>query len=153
MYASWKLRLEKIERALTAREQHHLEGLQFDSACTVLYGDPAWVARMAPLASRGDYYTMELTEKARSVPESPTVFEVKVTSLRSGNWTPVCPDDKTTLPGRPPFLLHGRRFLGVVPSPCKGPALVLTNLFALMPLEGSFEAGEVFTREFIAFDV
>ena len=132
---------------------------------------------MAPTG--GGYYSIELAkvgisdETAKSG-DQPTLFEVKVVTLKPGCWTPTCADDKDTLPGRPPFLLHGRRlgsFAGTgtgTDADAASPAppsrvtshleleaaggLVVTPLFVLMPLEGEFGAGEIFARRFFAFE-
>ena len=154
-------------------------------------------------------------------------FEVRVTCLRAGCWSPTSGDDKVTLPGRPPFILHGLEFSwsrkgtcclascsekgtlrcsrcqaawycskehqkaawkaghkkscvnpgggkggnnnggggagaggGGDASPSRGTAarttalvtaeLIVTRLFALVPLEGRFEAGDVVVRHFEA---
>ena len=162
---------------LTAAEAFELRGLVFDADSTVLYGHPAWHARMVPDALPGnghakDYYTMAMeqtTEGDRN--KGRALFRVQVTTLRSGCWTPTCADDKDTLPGRPPFLLHDHPIrdvqaimavpglgdashaTGTAPggaAAAHGPLLVVTSLFAMVPLVGTFEAGEVITRQFSA---
>lgn len=152
---------------LTPAEAFELRGLVFDADATVLYGHPAWQARIAPSGNGKDYYTMAMEQKTEGG-QGRTLFQVKVTTLRGGCWTPTCADDKETLPGRPPFLLHNHprlhdvQAITAVPRPgdktdtapgaaaVDGLPLVVTGLFAMVPLAGKFEAGEVFTRQFSA---
>ena len=143
--------------ALTTAEEFELKGLIFDADATVLYGNPCWEARMVACSDgRPDYYTIDLValppdgEAATTGPsgECRTLFEVRVVTLQSGSWTPTCADDKDTLPGRPPFLLHGRQLSAIDVG--TGAGLVVTGLFLMVPLEGSFKKGQVTTRRFSA---
>jgi hypothetical protein len=78
---------------------------------------------------------------------------VRVTTLRAGCWTPACgADDKTTLPGRPPFIYRKPSTLGA-PWPCASyinpevsDGMIITAMFVMVPLEGGFAAGEFITR-------
>lgn len=89
---------------------HELKGLQHDRETTALYGDPVWEARMLPARASGDYYSIELLHIEDGSHLGAQSFEVIVTTLRPGCWTPKAADDKSTLPGRPPILLHYRGF-------------------------------------------
>jgi zinc protease len=157
-----QLRLLQVESSLRvsgdaagsrdSRLEAEQEGLAFDSDATVLFGDPAWEARIVPpeTDSGGAYYDIALSE---SESESGLVeVVVRVTTLRAGCWTPACADDKTTLPGRPPFIYRKPSTLDA-PWPCASyinPAvsggMIITAMFVMVPLEGGFDAGEVITR-------
>jgi hypothetical protein len=58
-------------------------------------------------ADNDAFYTITLHRNVEML-ETAHEFELVVTTLRAGCWTPTCADDKTTLPGRPPFMLHAR---------------------------------------------
>jgi zinc protease len=125
-----------------------LDGLLFDSDATVFFGDPSWEARMVPTGtpSGRDFYAIEVIENSEN-PVDVNV-EVRITTLRPGCWTATCADDKTTLPGRPPFALRP-------PGPSYGShislsddtGIIVTPVFVLVPLTGSFEAGQVIVRK------
>jgi hypothetical protein len=157
-----QLRLLQVESSLRvsgdaagsrdSRLEAEQEGLAFDSDATVLFGDPAWEARIVPpqTDSGGAYYDVELSESESESGLMEVV--VRVTTLRAGCWTPACADDKTTLPGRPPFIYRKPSTLDA-PWPCASyinPAvsggMIITAMFVMVPLEGGFDAGEVITR-------
>ena len=160
-----RLRLQQVERELSqqqeavtpevflssdfANQQQQLRleqlGLTFDLDTTVLFGDPLWEARMVGKRVSGDYYTIELKQVDEPNEEGIQHFQVVVTTLRAGCWTPTKADDKTTLPGRPPFLLHGLSFHEATVAIRD---LVVTRLFLILPLQGRFEAGETIVRRF-----
>ena len=123
-----------------------LKGLMFDRAATVFFGDPSWEARMLPQWCQ---YEIKLSSSSTNNDTELTIV-VQVTTLTSGCWTPTCPDDKTTLPGRPPFLLLEASDDNTKVRPTHVSAeLVITPLFVLMPLSGKFDAGEVHVRKVV----
>ena len=115
---------------------------------------------MVSTRASGDYYSIELRQlddQPKQPEQGIQQFEVVVTTLRAGCWTPTAADDKSTLPGRPPFLMH-RRGLWWADGPAAehrtahvSAELVATRLFVMVPLEGRFEAGEQIVRRFEAF--
>ena len=128
------------------KSQRRLQGLMFDSDATVFFGDPAWEARMVPKWRQYDITCDISTDKIRS--EMTITCTVK--TLTSGCWTPTCPDDKTTLPGRPPFMLleAGYSASNRLPTHVSS-ELVITPLFILIPLSGEFSAEEVYVRKVV----
>lgn len=142
-------------KQLLSEAVFELRGLNFDREATVFFGDPAWEARMVPTEteSGAPFYTIDVSE-------TPTAggvqVEVRVTTLRDGCWTAVSADDKTTLPGRPPFAFRDppgelgaaavNVGMGGGSTVSLGEGLVVTPLFVLVPLEGPFGPGEIITR-------
>ena len=160
---AWQMRMQQAQgcgEPVSAQDLallHELRGLEHERETTVLYGDPVWEARMLPARASGDYYTIELRHVGEGSHRGAQSFEVIVKTLRPGCWTPQVADDKSTLPARPPFLLHHRGFwwadglTGGSRTALVSAELVATRLFVMVPLEGAFEAGEVTVRRFEAY--
>lgn len=129
-------------------DSHDFSGLCYDVDTTVLYGDPAWEARLAPQPDLYDY-SLEITncssEKRGNSEDKWSYWKLTVITLRDGRWDCPTADDKTTSPGRPPVL--------VFPSRASKAKLITGNAvvtcsFVLMKLNGLFSVGEVHKAQF-----
>lgn len=100
---------------------------------------------MVSPAGCADYYTVSIREAGEAGEEAGERGRrkciVTLRTNRDGCWTPASPDDKATLPGRPPIHVFPDR----QEEYCQVEAenVVITPLFVLIPLEGTFSAGEV----------
>jgi len=143
----------KFGKDIHDRNEHEITGLTYDSDTTVLYGDPAWEARLERKLDLWDY-----TIKIESIPsnvaagsheeeEAPNwnYWEFTVETLKPGRWDCPCADDKSTSPGRPPFYRFPFRASSV--KLVSGNAIVTCN-FILMNLTGEFEAREIHKVKF-----
>jgi len=75
-----------------------------------------------------------------------THWEFSVVTTQPGSWDCPIPDDKTTyIPGRPPAYVYPCRVNAA--KVVQGRAVV-TCRFVLLPLSGTFQAGEVHTVVF-----
>ena len=112
------------------------EGLEYDQNVVVLYGDPAWQAKISgEQAEKAQPYSISLEEV------KPKIWKLKVVCLKECQWECPTADDHFTVPGRPPFYIFKERFrnkLKVIEG-----VLELTDLFAMMPLKGKSKVGEV----------
>ena len=127
---------------------HDFSGLSYDEDTTVLYGDPAWEARLASKPELWDY-SLEITKCSSEELNNPgdkwTYWELIMTTLQAGRWDCPTADDKTTCPGRPPVFVFPSRASNA--KLITGNAVVTCN-FVLMLLHGSFSAGEVHKVQF-----
>ena len=113
-------------------------GLLYDQDNVAFYGDPAWEAR---LVANHDtwHYEPTLSKISEKNDEGWTHWSYKVVTTKSGRWDCPVPDDKSTASGRPPVCVFPTRVRAV--KLVEGDAVV-TCRFVLLPLTGSFSAGE-----------
>jgi hypothetical protein len=109
-------------------------GLLYDSDHIVLYGDPAWHARLSagPLPYTVTFSQMERTEESLT-------WLVTVHVHQDGSWDSPTPDDKSCSPGRPPFALLPSR---VRSANVLHGAAIATRLFVLFNVQGPCIAGQ-----------
>jgi len=118
-------------------DEEFKKGLDYEQNVVILYGDPAW---RASICSESENFENLLPYKMTVEEIKPKVWKVEVLCLKDCMWECPIPDDKDTVPGRPPFLIFKERFenkLKVIEG-----KLELTDLFAMMPLEGSSKKGD-----------